>query len=161
MSKNYLRGCAKDRLERLSIPEPNTGCWIFTGYVTDDGYGEFSYNGKKSLAHRASYDMHVGPIPDGMQVLHRCDMPPCVNPEHFFLGSHTDNMQDMSKKGRFKDSRGIKHPRAKLDPSKAFEIRWYDAIGTRHKDIAAMYGVTRPLVSAICRNEAWQQECHD
>ena len=160
MIKNYLRGCAADRLERLSIPEPNSGCWLFTGCVNDDGYGRFFYKGKYPGAHRAAYEIHCKPIPAGMQVLHRCDNPPCVNPGHLFLGTADDNMQDMYAKKRYPTKQSAAK-RAKLDPSKAFEIRWHDAIGARHKDIAAMYGVTRPLISAICRNEAWRQECHD
>ncbi len=158
-SKRY--GGDASRLERHSIPEPNTGCYIFTGYVNEDGYGRFRLNDSIELAHRASYMIHIGPIPEGMQVCHSCDMPSCVNPGHFFLGSQIDNIADMVSKKRQRGVKGVKHPSAKLNPSKAFEIRWYDAIGTRHKDIAAMYGVTRPLISAICRNEIWQQECHD
>jgi hypothetical protein len=128
--------------------------------VNEDGYGRFNLDGIIELAHRASYMIHIGPIPDGMQILHHCDMPPCVNHEHFFLGDQFDNMQDMYSKGRYPTRQSARN-RAKLNPSKAFEIRWYDAIGMRHKDIAAMYGVTRPLISAICRNEIWQMECHD
>ncbi len=87
-------------------------------------------------------------------------MPSCVNAEHFFLGDHFDNMQDMYSKGRYPTKQSARN-RAKLNPEKAFEIRWHDAIGMRHSDIAAMHGVTRPLISAICRNETWQMECHD
>lgn len=99
--------------------------------------------------------IHVGPIPEGKQVLHRCDMPPCVNPDHFFLGDHSANMQDMYAKGRYPTKEAAKR-RAKLDIEKANEIRGLAQKGLRHADIAEMFGVTRPLISAICRNEAWQ-----
>lgn len=130
------------------------------GYVNEDGYGRFRLDGVVELAHRASYMINIGPIPEGMQVLHRCDMPPCVNHEHFFLGDQFDNMRDMYAKGRYPTKQSARK-RSKIDPSKAFEIRWQDAIGCRHENIAQRFGVTRPLISAICRNEIWQQECHD
>jgi hypothetical protein len=77
-------------------------CWLWTGMLTDGGYGVISDHQKKTRAHRASYALYVGPIPEGMHVLHRCDNPPCVNPKHLFLGTHIDNMRDMESKGRAK-----------------------------------------------------------
>lgn len=155
-----LVGKAAQRLENLSVIDPISRCHFFIGCLHKDGYGLFAFGGKTRLAHRASWLIHRGPIPDGLHVMHGCDNPQCVNVDHLSLGTRSDNMQDMYAKGRYPIKRSARK-RAKLDQSKAFEIRWYDAIGTRHKDIAAMYGVTRPLVSAICRNEVWQQECHD
>ncbi len=138
-------------------------CWIWTGSKnTSKGeYGRFYFGDKRMLAHRVSYELFCGQIPEGNQVLHRCDNPSCVNPDHLFLGTTTDNMQDMMAKGRGKCARGIDHHRAKLNPEKAFEIRWRAALGHKHGDIASDFGVTRPLISAICRNEIWRQECHD
>jgi len=75
-------------------------CWKWTGPLSDGGYGKFSCGQVKRRAHRVAYEMYVGPIPDGMHVLHRCDNPPCVNPTHLFLGTHLDNMRDMEAKGR-------------------------------------------------------------
>lgn len=77
-----------------------TGCWVWTGRRHPFGYGLISRNGKPYNAHRLSYEMHVGPITDGLWVLHRCDNPPCVNPDHLFLGTQSDNMQDCKIKGR-------------------------------------------------------------
>lgn len=75
-------------------------CIEYSGYKMPTGYGMRGYKGKVWLAHRAAWDEEVGPIPDGMNVLHSCDNRACVNIEHLFLGSHTDNMQDMVSKGR-------------------------------------------------------------
>src|ERR1700728_2715027 len=99
-----------ERFEFYAMPEPNTGCWLWAGAVDSDGYGaicvgpdvkkERGYATKIRKAHRISYELFRGPIPDGLGVLHRCDMPCCVNPDHFFLGTNTDNVRDMIAKGR-------------------------------------------------------------
>lgn len=158
----YIRGLPdKERFERHL--DTSGACWLWTGSKNPNGgdYGRFRFRGKGALAHRASYQIYCGEIPDGMQVLHSCDNPPCVNPGHLFVGSQDDNIADMVAKGRQRGTKGIEHHGAKLSPEKAFFIRWHDAIGIRHKEIAETFGVTRPLISAICRNELWRQEVHD
>lgn len=89
-------------LERY-VPEPNTGCWLWLS-GTNNGYGILSlyevYGRRTVLAHRASWEFHRGPIPEGLCVLHRCDTPPCINPAHLFLGTIADNTHDMIAKGR-------------------------------------------------------------
>jgi hypothetical protein len=77
-------------------------CWIWNGPLFKSGYGRISNREKKLRAHRVSYEFYVGPIPDGLNVLHRCDNPLCVNPDHLFVGTHLDNMKDMEAKGRAK-----------------------------------------------------------
>src|ERR1035437_9317920 len=77
-----------------------TGCWIWTGHLRIDGYGMFVLDRKPTRAHRASWELHVGPIPDKALVIHRCDVPACVNPAHLRLGTNDENMADMVAKGR-------------------------------------------------------------
>lgn len=82
-----------------TYPEPNTGCFLWNGGLCH-GYGTACINKKQQLAHRWSWELHRGPIPEGMDVLHKCDTPLCVNPDHLKLGTQKDNAQDMSRKGR-------------------------------------------------------------
>lgn len=84
------------------MPIPGCGCWLWLGAWSTYGYGKVNKHGKVvTEAHRMFYEDRFGPIPDGMQVLHKCDTPPCCNPDHLFLGTQADNMRDMHRKGRW------------------------------------------------------------
>lgn len=102
MSDPWLK--LRDRFERFILPEPMSGCWLWTGGVDGDGYGIFwrgaDVEPQQIRAPRAAWELYRGPIAGGLFVLHRCDQPCCVNPDHLFLGSHADNMADRSRKGR-------------------------------------------------------------
>ena len=87
---------------KVSKSRKADGCWIWSGARAGNGYGTLKRGerGLTKLAHRISWELHNGPVPDGMLVCHRCDSPPCVNPAHLFLGTMKDNVHDMLAKSR-------------------------------------------------------------
>jgi hypothetical protein len=111
--------------------------------------------GKPTLAHRIAYMVFHGGIPDGMSVLHRCDNPSCVNPEHLFLGTQVDNVSDMHNKGRARKRVlfGSDHGNSKLDEDKVRQIRASSASDSK---IAQQYGVSRATVHAIRNWQTWK-----
>ncbi len=103
-----------DRFMEKVSPEPNTGCWLWAASLGGTGYGQISINNFPDRAHRISYQLHVGPIPEGLWVLHRCDEPTCVNPAHLFLGTHQDNVTDRENKRRGNQAWGDRHGKVKV-----------------------------------------------
>lgn len=101
MKKTRNRPCKpmKQRLVNLMVPEPNTGCWLFLGQLYRNGYGKINVAKKTTSAHRVSYETFKGEIGE-LWVLHKCDTPCCINPDHLFLGTRQDNVDDMMRKGR-------------------------------------------------------------
>lgn len=132
------------------------GCWEWTSPTLVDGYGLLRIDGKsKKLAHRFSYELHCGPIPEGMHVLHHCDNRLCVRPDHLFLGTQTDNMRDMVAKGRNADIGGAKNPNARLSPSQVEEIRTLRASGHSRPEVARRFGISTQMVSLITTGKSW------
>lgn len=147
-----------ERIERQSMPEPNSGCWIWLG-STRNGYGRLTIGSRtdgtrKSIsAHRLSFEAHNGPIPDGLYVCHKCDTPACVNPDHLFLGTHMDNVADRERKGRNYPppiSRGNSHPSAKVPDSVIAAIRASDQSSAVE---ARKYGLNDSYIRQIRRGE--------
>jgi hypothetical protein len=136
------------------VKEPATGCWIWTACLSVDGYGAFPFRGKKVGAHRVSYIMNVGEIPDGLCVLHKCDTPTCVNPEHLFLGTKKDNAHDAMAKGR--NVKGVTHGGTHLTEQNIREIRSLLSHGAiTQKQIADMYNLHRKTLSCIKTRKSW------
>ena len=129
-----------------------SGCWEWMAYKLPQGYGRFRVAGRMQLAHRVSYELTHGPIPDGMFVCHRCDNRGCVNPDHLFLGTQADNLRDMREKGRAAPVVGEAHGAARLTEADVLAIR---ADTRTQAAIAADYGVTQPLVNKIKRRKTW------
>lgn len=140
---------------------PSTGCWLWTGALTDRGYGVLTRGlcGKKRnyRAHRFSYEMHNGPIHEDLCVLHKCDVRNCVNPDHLFLGTYNDNVKDCIAKGRRRPPSGEQHGNAKLLDADVISIRLFLNLGAKPQAIAEAYGVSRQSVSDIkCRRRRRQ-----
>ena len=120
----------------------DTECWLWTGAKIPSGYGSFHVPGGHMLAHRFSYELVCGSIPDNLFVCHSCDNPSCVNPHHLWVGTHKDNMIDMSNKGRWRN--GGKGPESKLTPDQIINICTDER---PYKDIAKDYGISS---SSVC-----------
>jgi len=101
----YKHKSLKERFNNKWTPEPYSGCWLWTGGINGYGYGAIGagYPQRMRGAHRASWELFCGDIPKGIQVLHRCDTPCCVNPLHLFLGTPSDNIKDKMVKGRYRN----------------------------------------------------------
>lgn len=132
-------------------------CWLWRGAMTASGYGSIAWGRRGDLssvgAHRFSYEMHVGPVPDGLWVLHRCDVRACVRPDHLFLGTCQDNHDDCHAKDRH--NRGERNGRAKLTVDEISEIKGRLGAGYMPATIAVAYGVTADWVREIRRGRRW------
>jgi len=150
--------------------QKSDGCWTWTAARNRDGYGTVAFRdgGQRvhMMAHRYSWKLANGEIPKGLLVLHECDNPACVRPDHLFLGTDLDNMRDMSAKGRGRPKRtppkqrtqkqgyrrtGDRHPNAKLTDEQIRKMRaeYVGGGSVEHQRLADMYGVCRRLVRAI------------
>jgi HNH endonuclease len=153
------------RFESKYLPVTESGCWIWEATTGNHGYGRFriSKNPSQALhsAHRASWIIYRGEIPQGMNVCHRCDVRCCVNPDHLFLGTYFDNMQDAARKGRmdWKDGEvrnlpvGENHHAAKLSTSDVISIRMSKQTGVY---LASQYHVTPITISRVRRRIIWR-----
>lgn len=141
------------------------GCWLWTRSKRGLGYGRLRIHGVQYAAHRLSWFMQYGPIPDGLWVLHNCpggDNPSCVQPLHLWLGDHLANERDKTAKGRrpplpLKRAHGEGVNTARLTAAQVHTIQSrYAAGNVLQRELAAEYGITQTNVSAIVRGETWQ-----
>jgi hypothetical protein len=121
--------------DELYAPVPESGCWIWLHATSTAGYGQIQMAGKLEYAHRLSYERAKGPIPAGMLACHRCDTPSCVNPDHIFVGTESDNRVDMHRKGRWVSRR----QRLSLEQVREVDRRLSE--GEAMSDLARSYGV--------------------
>ena len=159
---------AEERLEKFYIPEPMSGCWIWIGALSGFGYGSFFYDGKREQAHRVSYAMAkritVFSL-RGLLLLHSCDNPACINPDHVEIGTQLQNIRQAAARGRL--ARGPKHgtytkPESRVRGAKngnaVLTQKQVDAIRACHlpnNQIALLVGVSRSRIGAIKRGKSW------
>jgi hypothetical protein len=154
-----LRERFDSKVDRSGGPD---ACWNWTASITGSGYGQIGRGRAgegNALSHRLAWELARGPIPETLQVLHRCDNKLCCNPAHFFLGTQLDNIRDMDAKGRGRrprGRRGIAGPNAKLTDADVVAMRELYATGQADQvELAARFGVGQSTVSSIVRRETW------
>lgn len=158
------RGVVRGRLERrqdrpsriMDLVDKNgaNGCWLWAGAKNNKGYGMTVLNGRRTLAHRAVYELHCGAPPRALHGCHRCDNPICVNPAHIFFGTRADNMQDALKKGRF--AVGERSPSARYTERQIREAHSLWRAGATIAKSAKATGMRRGDLWAILRGKSWR-----
>lgn len=155
-------------LSRIDVDDA-TGCWNWTGAISSNGYGHMQWQNKTLSTHRLSYECFVGPIPDGKSVCHSCDNRKCLNPEHLWIGTHSDNMSDMVIKGRAavgdrniarrhpEIRRGSKNGRSKLNSDIVRSAReLYVKGGITYRELAERYGVALQVMYRAVKGISWR-----
>ncbi len=138
----FLKGHNIAKIGQEQYAEDKNGCWIWQWSMVNTGYGKMWDGSKLVLAHRWYYEQKYGPIPEGKYLCHTCDVRACVNPDHVFVGTQKDNVQDMIKKGRDNNPR-------KLSDSDVRKIRKRLSSGESQTSISRSYDITQSTVSAI------------
>ncbi len=153
--QGFFKQTLKEGFEKHVIRN-DKGCWDWKGSV--QRYGQMSYDYKKITAHRASWIIHFGEIPEGMYVCHKCDNTKCSNPEHLFLGTAKDNIQDCINKKRIKGyaRRGEKNSKCKLKEVDVLEIKKLLKTNITQDEIAKKFNVTQVAISKIKCNKNWR-----
>jgi len=145
----------QERFDNKWMPEPNSGCWLWLGAYHRQGYGNITVDSRSQLAHRVSWFLHHGFMPDPkIKVCHRCDLPSCVNPDHLFLGSQLDNMRDCFSKGRGTraDHKGEKNVNAILSEEQVLSIL---DDHRKYREIAAVFGCSPSTIGMIKKGRNW------
>lgn len=146
----------KERLLSFCVIDEKTKCWNWSGSKNRKGYGALSIKNKHSIAHRESYKVFKGKIPNGMHVCHSCDNPSCINPDHLWLGTNKDNNNDKMEKGRFKPNYGNNNGNSKLTKNDVIEIKQKINQGYDLVEISKQYNVTPENIYSIKNNKTWR-----
>lgn len=136
---------ARERIDRLSECDPNTGCQLWVGGLDRDGYPHITFNQKRTTAHRLSLLDHLGLSESPLHVLHKCDTPMCVNPNHLYLGSHQRNMMDASERSK----RSLPRPYRRMTEADKGLIRSAALAGKPNRQIARDLGITAKTVRRV------------
>ena len=140
-----------------NISPGGNGCWDWSGYIDVGGYGRYTYKSKSLRAHRVSWEIYHGDIPEGLCVLHKCDNRCCVNPDHLFLGTIQDNAIDMCNKGRHCDVSGYNNGRSKLTKDIIDVIRSdYNKGGITVKSLSIKHGVHKSTIFRAVNHHSWR-----
>lgn len=137
------------------VPVADDGdCWEWQSTRNRNGYGKFWLDGRTDLAHRVSYRIAKGAIPQGMQIRHTCDNPPCVNPKHLLIGTGKQNARDALDRGRYRQGAG--NGRARLTSQQVLDIRRRLSEGEMQVALAREYGVCKSTVQWIASGRNWK-----
>jgi|WetSurMetagenome_2_1015567.scaffolds.fasta_scaffold29718_5 hypothetical protein len=156
-----MRTMAKRFYDNVIKGEAVADCWIWSKWLDKDGYGRMTFKGKKYAAHRLSRIVNNGEIPYNLYVLHKCDNPSCVNPDHLFLGTQQDNIDDCRNKGRantshnFKKIYGSSNGSSHITEQDVLNIRLRYDKGVQQKILANQFGIGRATVWAIVHRHSW------
>lgn len=150
----------KNFWDRVSIKGKNE-CWMWRGAVCGSkrNYGAARWNGRLTKAHRIAYEITNGPIPKGLLGCHKCDNTLCVNPDHIFIGTQKDNLEDMRRKGRQPPPfalRGEDHPRSTLTERKVIMIKALKRQGKLQREIALATGVSMSALASVLQGRTWR-----
>jgi len=153
----------ENKIEKVDTVQEIDGlCWEWTCMTHDYGYGRFSIDGKWFLAHRISWRLYEGNIPDEKYVLHKCHNEKCVNPDHLYIGTQKDNVEDAVNQGNFEDRKngdvsGEINGQSKLSADDVRQIRRkYEETEKTYYDLSNEYGISFGCVGKIVRRERWE-----
>lgn len=152
----YPKGSLHERMEAYTIPEPNTGCHIFSGTIAARGYGSIYFRNKPVAAHRLAWSMANGkPVPVGMVVRHTCDNRWCVNPSHLKIGTPLDNVQDMHRRGRAPSQRGSRNPAARMTEDRVRAFRYLERNGVPRLVSQVCFSISPQALCNIVKGRDW------